>query len=131
MARLPTASELRTIRWLLDRSALSDSQRVGLVTDLGRLEVENFGDRDSSIYFYLEGKRVEQGRGITMHADLIAPDNSYGIFVYSDSGHLAGVDVYGLANSEACPILPTPEELAGWISVSTDGPVSGRRTNKT
>jgi hypothetical protein len=101
MARLPTASELRTIRWLLDRSALSDSQRGGLVTDLGRLEVENFGDRDCSIYFYLEGKRVEQGRGITMHAGLIAPDNSYGIFGSSSgSGDMAPVTGYHVPDDD-------------------------------
>lgn len=108
--RSMTPDELRLVRWMLEHGT-PEAKSFLPQLDAVRVTPWRCPCGCASFDFAIEGNPQTNG-GIHLIADFLFGDDATlnGIFVFTRSGVLAGVEVYGLA-AEASKTLPAPEVL--------------------
>lgn len=108
--RIMTPDELRLVRWMLEHGT-PEAKSFLPKLDAVRVTPWRCPCGCASFDFAIEGNSEPSG-GMMPIADFLFGNDATlnGIFVYTQDGVLAGVEVYGLA-TEASKTLPTPEEL--------------------
>jgi hypothetical protein len=105
-----TAEERRLVRWMLEHGEPEARDFLGQL-DRARVTPWRCECGCASINFSVDGQPKPSG-GLRPIGDFIfgTENEVSGIFVYQQSGVLAGVEVYGMAG-DAPTALPTPDML--------------------
>src|SRR4051812_35804947 len=103
-----TTEERHLVRWMLEHG-LSDAPRFLPQLERAQVLPTRCPCGCASIGFSIDGQPKPSG-GLRPLADFVfgSSDELSGIFVFEQSGFLAGVEVYGLAG-DAPKTLPSPD----------------------
>lgn len=113
--RALTAKERSFTRWLIEHANVSDEEKKKYLGQLEAATVIRKCDCGcASIDFAIAGIGSEPGVPLRPFGDYIAKDKSFGIFVFSKHGTLAGVEIYSMADLDLPPEFPEPSKLVGW-----------------
>ncbi|MGH7976967.1 MAG: hypothetical protein ACREDS_00365 [Limisphaerales bacterium] len=118
MNRPFTKDELKLIRWMLEHGK---SEAQNYLSQLENAEATSWRCPCgcASINFSIKGQPKPLG-GIYPIADFIfgTDENLSGVFIFTQNGILAGLEVYGLAG-DGPKSLPLPESLRPFSETST------------
>jgi hypothetical protein len=105
-----TEKELKVTRWVIEHGDASQDEKTKYLTQLeDALVVSRCACGCASVNFSIRGIVTPGGTGLQLLGDFRC-DGS-GVFVFSRSGLLAGIEIYQLSDTTPRTELPSPDEL--------------------
>ena len=120
-----TDAERYLARWMLEQGTAEAKQYIAQL-DAAEVTSWTCPCGCASVKFQIRG-HAKPLPGVYVLGDFVTGegDHQSGAFIYSTSGLLSGIEVYGLAN-EAPRVLPRPEDLRAFESTEDICPSSHR-----